>query len=156
MSAYNIKPTKKDLKASIKKQKKDGGRTIHMDDITKQLQIFITKKVKSDICITYHAALGAMNVFNEEEMQEQMKLWKTQAKDGKLQIRECNNKMFEHDGKKFHVLVVQPTGYAPFCPLGLGLGMMVSGWTYAYTKESNRDAVYQYVKKYCKEESVDE
>ena len=32
-----------------------------MDDITKQLQIFITKKVKSDICITYHAGLGTMN-----------------------------------------------------------------------------------------------
>jgi hypothetical protein len=153
MSAYNIKPTKKDLKASLKKLKEDGGRIVHMDEMTKQLRLFIGGKVKSDIGITYHVGLGAMNVFNEQEMQEQMKLWKTQAKDGKLQVRECNNKTFEYGGKKFHVIVIQPTNMASCCPLAMSLGMMVSGWTYAYTKESNRDAVYQYVKKYCVAES---
>jgi hypothetical protein len=155
MSAYNLKPTKKDLKESLKKLKEDGGRAVHMDDMTKQLRIFIKEKVKSDICITYHVGLGAMNVYNEQELQGQMKLWKTMAKEGKIELLECNNKTFELDGKKFYLLVIQPTKDCHYCPLALSLGMMVSGFSYAFTRESNRDAVYQYVKKYCTEESAE-
>jgi len=149
MSAYNLKPTKKDLKASLKKLKEDGGRHVDMSDMTKQLRIFIKEKVKSDICITYHVGLGAMNVYNEQELQGQMKQWKEYAKDGKIQVRECNNKTFELDGKKFYILVIQPKNAGHYCPLSMSLGMIVSGFSYAFTKESNRDAVYQYVKKYC-------
>jgi len=156
MSAYNRIPTEKDLKKSLKKLQKDGYRSVHIPDMTRQLRLFIKGKVKSDIAITYHVGLGEMTVYNEKEMQEQMKLWKNLAKDGKIQIRECNNKEFELDNKKFHLLVLQTSDHEAYCPLALSLGMMVSGFSYAFTNKSNRDAVYGYIKKYCGAESDDE
>jgi hypothetical protein len=33
---------------------------------------------------------------------------------------------------------------------------MVSGYTYAFTKKENRDAVYGYVKKFCPPEELEE
>jgi len=84
-----------------------------------------------------------------------MKLWRKIAKTGKLFINDKNNmKVTASDGKVWHILVVQPYKDgdvhpdANVDPCGMMvLGVMVSGYVYAYKSKKIRDKVYTWVMK---------
>lgn len=128
----------------------------------KKLQNFISgllsDKNKTDIGFTFHQASLGFVVYNKEEANELMLLWKGLAKQGKILMRECNNREYEVEitkngtkmMKKIYTFVVQTTDEdaMSICPLSMGLGTLVSGFTYGWTKQENRDAIYNYVKRY--------
>ena len=148
MTAY--KPTEEQVAQRHAELKKKGASCLHMDDIRKFARKILTDKNKTDIGFSWIKHYHDFCVFNKEEMTAQMKAWKTLAKEGKLTIYEENNKEFDVEGKTIYCLVITPKGSdTSFCPLALSLGMMVSGYTYAYTKKDNRDAIYSYIKKNC-------
>jgi len=150
MTAY--KPTEEQVAQRHAELKKKGASCLHMDDIRKFARKILTDKNKTDIGFSWIKHYHDFSVFNKEEMTAQMKAWKTLAKDGKLTIYEENNKEYDVEGKTIYCLVITPKGKGSdtsFCPLALSLGMMVSGYTYAYTKKDNRDAIYTYIKKNC-------
>jgi hypothetical protein len=154
--AFNFTPSAEQVKARREQLSKQRYHHIHCDDVRKMCQKILDVKNKTDIAFTFVQHLMDFSVLNKEEMNEQMKLWRNLAKEGKIQLYVENNMEYEVTGgekeKKVYSLVITPTGDANFCPMSLAWGTMVSGFTYAFTKKENRDAVYAYVKKFCKEE----
>jgi hypothetical protein len=149
MSSY--KPTDEQIAKRHAELKAKGASVLHMDDIRKFARKILTDKNKSDIGFSWIKHYQDFSVYNKEEMTAQMKAWKTLAKDGKLTIYEENNMNYDVEGKTIYCLVITPSGGATttFCPLALAFGTMVSGYTYAFTKKDNRDAIYAYIKKNC-------
>jgi hypothetical protein len=96
------------------------------------------------------------SIYNKKEMNDQMLSWRDLAKEGKLQMYPENNMEYEVDDKKVYTLVISSKGNCNVCPISLAWGTMVYGYTYAFTKKENRDAVYGYVKKFCPPEDKDE
>ena len=92
---------------------------------------------------------GFFSCMNNTEMKTQMRMWRKIAKKGGLTIRFINSKSKTlDDGKTWHWLVVQPTGYYAIDPLGaFVLGEMVNGFIYCFKSKENRDIVQEYVMK---------
>jgi hypothetical protein len=149
--AYFHKPTEEEVSNRHAELKKKGGSMLYMDDLRKFSRKILTEKNKTDIAFSWIKHYHDFSVFNKEEMTAQMKQWKNLAKKGKLTIYEENNKEYDVEGKTIYCLVITPAGGATtgFCPLALAFGTMVDGYTYAYTKKDNRDAIYAYIKKNC-------
>jgi len=148
MTAY--KPTEEQVAQRHAELKAKGVSVLHMDDLRKFTRKILTDKNKTDIGFTWIKHYHDFSVYNKEEMTAQMKAWKTLAKDGKLNIYEENNKEYDVEGKTIYCLVITPKpNDTSFCPLSLAFGTMVSGYTYAFTKKDNRDAIYTYIKKNC-------
>lgn len=148
-SPFAYKPTQEDLE----QRKKRGPQLLDIKDLRRFVKKILTVKHKTDIGFTWHAQYGDFMVMNKLEAQEQMLIWKDLAKRGKISILEGNNREYDVDGQTIYTMVVQPTqeDHCPMmCPLSLALDTMVSGFTYAYTKKENRDAIYRYVAKYIK------
>ena len=138
-------------KAQVKSMR---GITLRMEQVRAFVGKILTDKNKTDIAFTWLQDYLDFSVYNKEEMTDQMKLWKNLAKEGKLQMYEVNNKEHDVNGKTIYTFVITPIGANAFmCPLALSLGVMVDGYTYAFTKKENRDAIYTYIKKSCVEES---
>lgn len=92
-----------------------------------------------------------MSVFNNNEMREQMILWKDLAKRGKLEVLEENNTTLEFEGKEYHFLTITPTpNKTNFDPVGVAMGFLVNGYCYGFRRKENRDAVFKYIKKQTK------
>lgn len=152
-------PTEAQVKRRHEELKQKGASAIKMDDVRRMCRKILDVKNKTDIAFSFIHHMMDFGVFNKEEMNEQMIMWKGLAKKGKIQMYPENNNEHDVEGKKVYTLVVSPTHDCNFCPMSLALGIMVSGYTYAFTKKENRDAVYGYVKKFCiaeKEESEEE
>ena len=92
---------------------------------------------------------GFFSCMNNTEMKTQMRMWRKLAKIGGLTIRFINSKSKTlDDGKTWHWLVIQPTGYTGIDPLGaMVLGEMVNGFIYCFKSKENRDKVQEYVMK---------
>jgi hypothetical protein len=142
-------PTDEQVKRRQEQLKRQGGSLVKMDDVRKMCRRILDVKNKTDIGFSFIQRVMDFGVFNKEEMNEQMKMWRDLAKNGKLQTYPENNMEYDIDGKKVYTLVITPHYDANFCPMSLAWGTMVSGYTYAFTKKENRDAVYGYVKKFC-------
>ena len=86
---------------------------------------------------------------NNDELREQMKLWRKSVKKGDLLIREFNNKTFKIKGIDWYIMVVQDTaGNIGVDKIGLGFDdaqFLVSGYIYVFKHKANRDATYKYV-----------
>jgi hypothetical protein len=114
----------------------------------------ISEMTSTDVCITYNARVRNYTLLNANEMKAQMIVWKTLKHA--LTIYEVNNKTLTFEGKTFYTMVLLPTSCdieedgadVNFCRLGMALGMLVSGYTYAFVVESNRDAVFKYLSKH--------
>ena len=148
MSSY--KPTDEQVAKRHAELKTKGATLLDLKDIRKFVRKILTDKNKSDIGFSWIKHYQDFSVYNKEEMTAQMKQWKALAKEGKLTIYEENNKEYDVEGKTIYCLVITPKpNDTSFCPLALAFGTMVSGYTYAFTKKDNRDAIYAYIKKNC-------
>jgi hypothetical protein len=163
MSSKTVKPTSFNFTPSVEErkemQKEFEGKAvvIKRDEMMKRIRHTIKGMGTKDVCFTLVRDVMMMSVFNNDEMKDQMILWKDLAKKGKLNLFEENKQMREIDGKKYHLLTITPCPNAGnFDPVGMALGFMVSGYIYVFRQEKNRDAVYNYIKKYCKEEEEQE
>ena len=148
MTSY--KPTEEQVAQRHAELKAKGASVLHMDDLRTFVRKILTDKNKTDIGFTWIKHYHDFSVFNKEEMTAQMKQWKDLAKEGRLTVHEENNKDIDVEGKTIYCLVITPKkADTSFCPLSLAFGTMVSGFTYAFTKKDNRDAIYGYIKKNC-------
>ena len=154
MSVTFYKPTEEEIAqrlAELKKRKERGEPCLNIGEIYKFARMILTNKRKTDICFSWIKHYQDFSVYSKEEMTAVMTRWKTLAKEGKLSICEENNTEFDVEGKTIYCLVITPLYEigTSLCPFALSLGMIVSGYTYAYTKKVNRDAIYAYIKKNC-------
>lgn len=126
---------------------------VHTKDTLKLIRHTVKNMGTKDVCFSVIHDMMMMSVFNNEEMNDQMRLWKDLAKQGHLTVLECNNQTREIDGKNYYLMTITPCpNTANFDPIGMSLGFMVSGYIYVFKMEKNRDAVFGYIKKFCKEE----
>jgi len=79
-----------------------------------------------------------------------MKLWRKDAKDGKLVIKKYNDNEHTIHGRKFYSLTVQEAnledGSIDSGAL-LGIGYAVTGCVYFFTNAQNRTRIREYVMK---------
>jgi hypothetical protein len=126
---------------------------IQMKDTMKLINHTIKNMGTKDVCFCVIHDIMAMSVFNNEEMKRGLGLWKDLAKKNKLTVLECNNQTREINGKNYYLMTITPRpNNANYDPIGMALGFMVSGYIYVFRQEKNRDAVFGYIKKFCKEE----
>lgn len=126
----------------------DAAKVIHQyDKATQQLG-------STDLALSFFHAAKEFYVLNKAELEEQMRTWRKLAKEGTVKMRAYNNKTQTARGRTWHFLVVQsyhPNGEMMECnvdPFGLFvLGELVNGFVYAFTREANRNMVYEYVMK---------
>ena len=107
------------------------------------------KKKNGENCFTYHIAAKSPCWYNNEIMNENMKRWRLQKKEGIIIIDERNHHEFEVSGKKWYVLVIQQTKEEnnQMDPLAFGVGYLVAGMVYWFASEENRNTVAKYVMK---------
>jgi hypothetical protein len=146
---FTFTPSEKQIEERHEYLKKNEISTVHMDDVRRECRRILSIKNKTDICFTFIQHLMSFSVYNKEEMTDQMILWRDLAKKGKIEILAGNNREHKIDDKKVYSFIITPTHDCNFCPVSLALGTLVSGYTYVFTKEENRDRIYNYLKKYC-------
>jgi hypothetical protein len=107
------------------------------------------QKKRGETFFMYHVILKQPSWGNNEELRDQMKIWRRQKKQGFLNIDTGNNREFMIGGKKWYTLVVQDKDLEKnrIDPLGFGVGFLVSGMIYWFISEVNRDTVVSYVMK---------
>jgi len=107
------------------------------------------QKTRGETFFFRHAIQDELMWGNNDELREQMKIWRKQRKQGVIEIHDYNNRTKQIDGKDWHILVVQQTGddLGPIDTLGFGFDnvYMVSGFIYCFKNIKNRDATYKYV-----------
>jgi len=107
------------------------------------------QKTRGETFFFRHATQDELMWGNNDELREQMKIWRKQRKQGVIEIHDYNNRTKQIDGKDWHILVVQQTGddLGPIDTLGFGFDSvyMVSGFIYCFKRIENRDATYKYV-----------
>jgi hypothetical protein len=107
------------------------------------------KKERGETYFFHHRRANEMCWGNNDELREQMKIWRGGVKKGDLIMREFNNKTFKIKGIDWYILVVQsPTGDIGMDKIGLGFDdaqFLVSGYIYVFKHKANRDATYKYV-----------
>ena len=145
-SPFTMTMDSKEGKQRRAEVKRSGGLSVNMDGVREVSKRILSEKGRSDICFFWLFAIHDFAVMNKKEMDYQMRMWAKLAKEGKLTALEENNTESDIDGKKIFGLVITPKGDTPFCPISLSLGSMVSGFGYFFTSESNRNAVFQYIK----------
>lgn len=127
--------------------------TIQTKETMKLLRNLFKRWGTTDLAFTCIHDTLQMSVFNDEEMRGQMLLWKDLAKQGKLEVLECNNYSHTIDGKEYYFLTITPIGHETMIsPIGIATGFLVNGYVYGFRRKTNRDAVFQYVKKFCRKE----
>ena len=108
------------------------------------------RKSRGETYFCFHQKAQDFSWGNNDELREQMKIWRKQRKDGLIEMLECNNHTKKINGTEWHILVLQQTGEytGPFDPSGFGLDdgiFLVSGYIYYFKRIENRDATYKYV-----------
>ena len=138
----------------LKKKVEVEGNKLHMLDRKTQQKLLENvvadrKKKNGENCFTYHVALKMPNWLNNEMMNENMKRWRLQKKEGIINIDERNHREFEISGKKWYLLVIKITKEEEnqIDPLAFGVGYLVSGMVYWFKSEENRNTVANYVMK---------
>lgn len=108
------------------------------------------QKTRGETFFYLHRLTDTIMWGNNDELTEQMKLWRKQRKEGVCKIMEYNNHMKKIQGKEWYILVVQHTEEwrDSIDPVGLGFddgAFVVSGLIYCFKNIKNRDATYKYV-----------
>ena len=109
---------------------------------------------QNEIMMSYYVSRSCFSLYNKTQTQQQMKLWRKLAKEGKIKIAEYNNKTKIINGVEHYILVVQAYDGGEFNesnsfdPMGIFiLGEMVDGYIYLFKSKENRDKTYEYVMK---------
>ena len=122
-------------------------------DMRRQLAEVVDDRQNGETYFCFHRGQQEMMWGNNEELITQMKIWRTQRKEGDLVMKPFNNVTKYIKGKPWYILVVQNEDiYRGVDTIGidrLGLGFdipyLVSGLIYVFKHEKNRDATYKYV-----------
>jgi hypothetical protein len=108
----------------------------------------------SDIVIFWQHNIDDLACFNDDELQHQIKLWRREAVNGRIQMFSANNRTFQKGGKSWYTLVVHIYDEGEFSdanvmdPFALHhFGEMVEGFFYCFTTEENRDRAFNFVMK---------
>ena len=136
-----------------RKKLNEKGVIIQTKETMKLLRNTFKKWAKTDLAFSCIHDILQLSVFNDAEMKEQMLLWKDLAQRHKITVLDGNNFTKEIDGKEYHFLTITPTTEDTMIdPIGIAVGFIVNGYVYGFRRKENRDAVFKYVKKFCKEE----
>ena len=133
-------------------------RVIHTRDVKKQWNIALKDK-QTDICICWNHSHRCFSWLSAADMQQQMKMWRKQAKQDTMKICAYNNRDVDVDGKMWYIMIVQPykDGDLDDCnldPAAMSIfGIMVDGYCYAFEHKENRDKTYKYVMKGIEEKT---
>lgn len=124
--------------------------TADMRDLLRRAVADRQKKVREETFFYWHERARQLMWGNNEELIAQMKIWRKQHKDKEIKIMAYNNVTKQIGGKDWYILTVQNYDESPANPCRLGLGFdggayLVSGCTYIFKHEHNRDATYKYV-----------
>ncbi len=104
-------------------------------------------KCRGETYFFFHTGLQDACWGNNDELREQMKIWRKERKEGVLELKEANNRTIKINGQEWYILVVQRIGYNGIDILGFGFDkiLIVSGNTICFKHLQNRDATYKYV-----------
>jgi hypothetical protein len=124
--------------------------TIHRNDIAHLYINMINDKTSKDICWCYNQQFNGIGLYTEGSLHDQMKMWRTMALEGKIEIMNYNNmKRKTFDGKEWYIMVIQPKeddDSVPLDPVGMMLlGVLVSGFVYCFESKKNRNDVAKWV-----------
>ncbi len=128
-------------------------RTYSKDKTNNAYTKWLASTTPSDTCMFAHRKSfeegKGLSAFNNAELKDQMKIWRKQAKDGVITIRNCNSKTkTTDDGREWFIFVVQAKEALGLDPLGMFvLSEMVDGFIYAFTSKANRDSIQKYIMK---------
>ena len=101
--------------------------TIHRNDIAHIYINMINDKTPKDICWCYNQQFNGIGLYTEGSLHDQMKMWRTMALEGKIEIMNYNNmKRKTFDGKEWYIMVIQPKEDREDVPLD-PVGMMLLG-----------------------------
>ena len=108
------------------------------------------RKSRGGTYFFYHQGVKDFAWGNNDELREQMKIWRKQRKDGLVEIHDYNNRTKQINGTDWHILVLQPTckKHMTIDPTGFELDdgvFLVSGYIYYFKRIENQDATYKYV-----------
>jgi len=110
------------------------------------------KQSNNEIAFTYIARLEDYSWYDKPTMNEQMKLWRKQFKEGIITIDEMNHRSPTISGKQYHIFVVQNADLdanpQPLDRTGFGFDdhqFLVSGHIYCFKSIANRDSIFKYV-----------
>jgi hypothetical protein len=96
----------------------------------------------------YHQEAEEMQWGTNADLTSTMKEWRKQRKQNVTHLQACNNRTVQIRGRDWYILTLQRVdGEDPICRTGFGFdsGYMISGYTYIFKHEQNRDATYKYV-----------
>jgi len=142
------------------------GKVIHSNDTRRMFREVQAQAQKTDICFCWNKKANDFGLHNKEEMGEQMKWWRKQAKEGILAMITQNNQEIVFNGRTYWTLCVQSykngaldtdNGFNSIDIGGSVFGgddnfRMVSGAIYAFTSKVNRDLAFNYTMKGIKTE----
>ena len=106
----------------------------------------------NELMMTFIVNMREFSWYDDKMIKNEMKMWRRLAKENKIIIRRCNNKTYteKSNGRTYYTFVVQSgdDDNVPPCLTALFIyGMTVSGVSYVFTSEINRDIVLNYVMK---------
>ena len=135
-----------------RKKLNEKGIVIQTKETMKLLRNTFKIWAKTDLAFSCIHDILQLSVFNDAEMKDQMLLWKDLAQRHKITVLDGNNFTKAIDGKEYHFLTITPTTEDTMIdPIGIAVGFIVNGYIYGFRRKENRDAVFKYVKKFCKE-----
>jgi hypothetical protein len=110
------------------------------------------RKSRGETCFYWHRERQEAMWATNEDIQDQVKLWKKQMKDGdELQFLESNCQTKLVNGEEWHILVCgHKTKDFGIDPLGMGIDdgiFVVSGLIYWFRHKDSRDALVAYLNK---------
>lgn len=126
---------------------------INRNYLTRNYFGMLQYKTKHDICWFFRVVSTHIDMMNVEELQENMRMWRALAVQGKIKIMDYNSKTKKIFDKEWYILVVQKYEngeqvFQDYDPVGTMLmNYIVSGHIYAFKRKSNRDDVARYVMK---------
>ena len=138
-------------RAERAKKLREVGATIKTKETLELLSNTFKIWANTDLAFACIHNILQLSVYNDAEMKDQMLLWKDLAQRNKINVLDGNNFTSKIDGKEYHFLTITPTDHeAMIDPIGMAVGFMVGGYIYGFRRKENRDAVFKYVKKFCK------
>jgi hypothetical protein len=135
-----------------RKKLNEKGVIIQTKETMKLLRNTFKRWAKTDLAFACLHDILQLSVYNDAEMKEQMLLWKDLAQRHTITVLDGNNFTKEIDGKEYHFLTITPITHDTMIdPIGIAVGFVVNGYIVGFRRKENRDAVFKYVKKFCKE-----
>ena len=127
---------------------------VKKENVRKELIWVLNNKTKSDIVIFINREYDKMMYLNKEELSQEMKNWRKLRKDNIICIDLDNNLKVFVEEKPYYILTLSivadnednNVGCDNLSMFGFDThSILVTGYTYLFTRENNRDMVYKYV-----------